>query len=102
MSKPGEQWWLYILRCADGSLYTGITNDLAARLDAHNRGTGAKYTRGRGPVELTYIEPCIDRSMASKREYEIKRLSLEQKRRLIERSSLPDELSFGGLEMAKG
>ncbi len=85
MSKAGEQWCLYILQCADGSLYTGITNDLPARLDRHNRGMGAKYTRGRGPVELTYSEPCANRSMASKREYEVKRLSLEQKRRLIGR-----------------
>jgi len=85
MSKVGPQWCLYILRCADGSLYTGITNDLATRLDLHNRGKGAKYTRGRTPVELTYTEPCADRSSASKREYAVKRLSLEQKLRLIDR-----------------
>jgi len=83
MSKPDAQWCLYILRCADGSLYTGITNDLATRLDRHNQGRGAKYTRGRTPVELTYTEPCDDRSSASKREHAVKRMSLEQKLRLI-------------------
>lgn len=83
MVDSGEQWSLYIVRCSDGSLYTGITNNLGRRVDQHNRGLGAKYTRGRRPVELAYAETCADRSEASKREYAIKQLSLHQKRQLI-------------------
>ena len=79
-----REYCVYILRCADGSLYTGITNDLARRLCQHNGGKGAKYTRGRGPVTLAYREACVDRAAASKREYAIKRLSREEKERLIE------------------
>lgn len=67
-------WYCYLLRCADDSLYCGITNDLDKRLAAHNAGTAAKYTRTRGPVELAYVEPCADRSAASKRERQIKGL----------------------------
>lgn len=72
-------WVVYILKCADDTLYTGITNDLEARLAAHEAGTGAKYTRGRGPFEVCYIEDCADRSVASKREMAIKKLSREEK-----------------------
>lgn len=78
-------WKLYILRCADGSLYTGITTDVDKRLDAHNSGKGAKYTRSRKPVELAYSEVCADRSNALKRELEIKAMSREQKMKLIEK-----------------
>ena len=67
-------WYCYLLRCADGTLYCGITNDLDKRIAAHNAGTASKYTRGRLPVELVYAEPCADRSEASKREREIKAL----------------------------
>jgi predicted GIY-YIG superfamily endonuclease len=81
-----KQWSLYILICADGSLYTGITNDLERRLEQHNSGLGAKYTRGRGPVELAYSELHSDRSSASKREYAIKRMSLREKQKLIRES----------------
>ena len=76
-------WKLYILRCADGSLYTGITTDLEKRIHAHNSGKGAKYTRGRGPVELVYQEELEDRAAASKREYAIKQLSRAEKLQLI-------------------
>ncbi|MES2356365.1 MAG: GIY-YIG nuclease family protein [Pseudomonadota bacterium] len=72
-------WWCYIIRCADGTLYTGITNDLDKRMDAHNAGTASKYTRPRRPVNLTYQEEFPDRSEASKREAAIKRLSREAK-----------------------
>ena len=75
-------WTVYILRCSDGTLYTGITNDLEARIDAHNNGSGAKYTRARRPVQLHYAEPAIDRSAASKREYQIKRLTRPAKHAL--------------------
>ena len=76
-------WYLYILHCRDGSLYTGITTDVEKRLEAHQSGKGAKYTRGRGPLELVYREQCGTHSEALKREIEIKRLTREQKQALI-------------------
>ena len=78
-----KQWCVYILRCKDGTLYTGSTDDFSKRLEAHRQGKGAKYTRGRGPLEPVYIEQCSDRSAALKREYAIKQLSREGKRLLI-------------------
>ena len=72
-------WAVYILQCADGSLYTGITNNLPQRLDQHAAGTGAKYTRGRGPFVLVYHEDLKDRSAASKRERDIKKMNRRQK-----------------------
>ena len=77
------QWVVYILKCGDGSFYTGITNDLDARVNAHSDGSGAKYTKGRGPFEGLYVEQCDDRSHASAREYGIKKLSRVQKIELI-------------------
>lgn len=77
-------WLCYVLRCADGTLYCGITNDLEKRLAAHNAGEGAKYTRGRGPVKLAYCETCADKSTALKREMEIKGLPRMKKLALIE------------------
>ncbi|MDP2760891.1 MAG: GIY-YIG nuclease family protein [Sideroxyarcus sp.] len=67
-------WVCYLLRCADDTLYCGITNGLEKRLAAHNAGQGAKYTRGRAPVKLLYQEHCADKSAALKREMEIKAL----------------------------
>ena len=78
-------WKLYILRCGDGSLYTGITTDVAKRLEVHRSGKGAKYTRGRGPLELVYEEECGDHSAALKREVEIKKMSREEKLKLTEK-----------------
>lgn len=78
-------WKLYILRCGDGSLYTGITTDVPKRLEAHRSGKGAKYTRGRSPLELVYEEECGDHSAALKRELEIKALSREEKLNLIKK-----------------
>ena len=78
-------WYLYILRCGDGSLYTGITTDVEKRLEAHRIGKGAKYTRGRGPLELIYREECGDHSAALRREIEIKALSREEKLKLIQK-----------------
>ena len=75
-------WKLYILCCADGSLYTGITTDLEKRIHAHNSGKGAKYTRSRKPVELVYQEDCADHSAALKRE--VKALTKDQKLKLIQ------------------
>lgn len=76
-------WKLYMLRCGDGSLYTGITTDVEKRLEAHRSGKGAKYTRGRGPLELVYREECGDHSAALKRELEIKGLTRDEKMKLI-------------------
>ena len=76
-------WFLYILRCKDGSLYTGITTDVAKRLEAHRSGKGAKYTRGRGPLELLYQEDCGTHSQALKREYAVKNLTRQEKEQLI-------------------
>ena len=78
-------WYLYILRCKDDSLYTGITTDVEKRVEAHRSGRGAKYTRGRGPLELVYREECGDHSAALKRELEIKKLPREDKKKLIEK-----------------
>ena len=78
-------WYLYILRCGDGSLYTGITTDIQRRLDAHRSGKGAKYTRSRGPLELVYWEECGDKSTALKRECEIKALPRAEKLKLTEK-----------------
>ena len=80
-------YWVYILRCADGTLYTGITNDLPRRLAAHNAGRGAKYTRGRGPVELVYREACPDKSAALRREGAVKALRRAEKLSLIARGT---------------
>ena len=76
-------WYLYILRCGDGSLYTGITTDVARRLEAHRQGKGAKYTRGRGPLELLYQEECGTHSQALKREREVKALSRAKKENIV-------------------
>ncbi len=76
-------WYVYILRCGDGTLYTGSTDDVPRRLAAHRSGKGAKYTRGRGPLELVYQEEVPDKSAALKREIEIKRLTRQEKERLI-------------------
>ena len=80
-----KTWKLYILRCGDGTLYTGITTDVARRFEEHSSGKGAKYTRGRGPLELVYQEECGNTSAASRREWEIKALSREEKLQLIKK-----------------
>ena len=78
-----KQWCVYILKCKDSTLYTGMTDDFEKRLAAHRSGKGAKYTRGRAPLEPVYIEFCEDHSSAAKREYAIKQLTREQKLALI-------------------
>jgi len=77
-------WSVYLVRCRGGSLYTGITNDLKARLAAHNGGTGAKYTRSRRPVRLAYAEPAGSRRAAQRREAEIKGWPRERKLALVD------------------
>ena len=79
-------WYLYILRCRDGTLYTGITTDVEKRLEAHRSGKGAKYNRGRSPLELVYQEECGEHSAALRREHEIKSLSREEKLKLLQNS----------------
>lgn len=76
--------FVYMLRCKDGSLYTGWTNDLEHRLEMHNSGRGAKYTRGRGPLELVYSEELPDKEAALRRECAIKKLRREQKLALLQ------------------
>lgn len=77
-------WHCYMLECADGTLYTGITNDLEKRLAAHNSGTASKYTRSRLPVKQVFTESQPDRSAASRRELEIKRLPRRAKLALMQ------------------
>lgn len=76
-------WQVYIIYCSDGSLYTGITTDIARRFEEHRSGRGARYFRGRTPLHLVYLENGHNRSSASRREIQIKHLRLEAKRRLI-------------------
>lgn len=82
-------WQVYIVRCVDGTLYTGIARDVGRRVDEHNGEgrTGASYTRARRPVQLVYQEPAADRSAASRREHQIKQLSRTEKLALIAASA---------------
>lgn len=75
--------YVYIIRCKDNTLYTGWTNDLEKRFKAHCNGKGAKYTRGRGPLELVYYETFEEKIDAMKREYALKKLPKEEKEKLI-------------------
>lgn len=89
MCKPA---FVYLLKCADGSLYAGWTFDPDARLSAHNSGTGAKYTRARRPVERVYLERCDGQSVAMRREAALKRMTRAQKLALIaaDKAPIPD------------
>ena len=91
-----RSWFTYIVRCSDGTLYTGITNDLKRRIAEHNSPVGgAKYTRPRRPVELVFFEPAESRSAASKKEHLIKKMSQAQKRMIIAESII--QISHDGL-----
>lgn len=79
-----QTWLVYILECNDGTLYTGITNNLEKRIAAHVNGSGAKYTKGRGPFTLMHHEPFENKSAASKRERMIKKMTKKEKLSLIE------------------
>lgn len=84
MQKWGDAMnYVYILECSDGTYYTGWTNDIEKRINAHAAGKGAKYTRGRRPVKLVYYEEIIEKSDALKRECSIKKLKREEKQKLI-------------------
>lgn len=80
----GKTWYVYILECGDGTLYTGITDDVQRRLEVHRSGKGAKYTRGRGPLTLRYQEVCESYSHALRREIQIKQLPRRKKQELLE------------------
>lgn len=85
--KPNpNQWYVYIVRCADRTLYTGIARDLEKRLAQHNKGRGARYTRGRAPVDLVFVEGMPTHGDALRREYQIKRMTLSRKLKMIEES----------------
>ncbi|MBB6647892.1 GIY-YIG nuclease family protein [Halobellus ruber] len=84
-SADSDEHYVYVLECADGSLYTGYTTDVERRVAEHNAGEGAKYTRGRTPVEVVHVEAFDTRSAATSREYGIKQLSRAAKERLIGR-----------------
>lgn len=90
MMRVSAPWFVYIVRCADGTLYTGISNDVNRRVDLHNQAKGARYTRGRLPVMLAYQEPVGTRAQATRREAAIKRMSRPAKLALTMRSSEPD------------
>ena len=81
--SSADTWFVYILRCADGSLYTGITKDVIRRCEQHNAGTASRYTRGRLPVSLVYQESQASQSLALKREAAIKAMSRQEKESLI-------------------
>ncbi len=83
LSKKKSKWFLYILKCGDGTLYTGITNDLARRVRQHNDGSASRYTRSRLPVKLVYRESCRGRSHALKKEFAVKSLSRNEKEEYI-------------------
>jgi putative endonuclease len=82
-SRPRSRWLVYLLRCRDGSLYTGITNDLPRRLKTHAAGKASRYTRSRLPVQLAYTEPQPSKSRSLKREAAIKKLTRRQKESLL-------------------
>jgi putative endonuclease len=84
MVKNDKSWYVYILKCADDTLYTGITTDVNRRLNEHNKGTGAKYTKTRRPVILVAVSEASNRSEASKEEYRIKQLTRKEKLLLID------------------
>lgn len=87
MKKDNKIWYVYILQCSDNTLYTGITTDLDRRLYEHNKGIGAKYTRGRLPVKITWFSEHSNRSEASKEEYRIKQLTKNNKKQLINKNN---------------
>lgn len=97
MRRDGEasaaNWLCYLLSCADGTLYCGITKNLAQRLTDHNAGVGAKYTRGRTPVQLIYVESCADKSAALRREMQIKKLPRIKKLVLSEQATSAEDLN---------
>jgi len=99
--KTADKWSLYILKCCDGSFYTGITNNLDRRLKMHQDGKASRYTRTRGPVEMLYSETCSDRSSALIRECEVKEWPRVKKAALITRKRSKRDLSLGTRDSKK-
>ena len=89
--QDAKPWFVYILRCKDNTLYTGITDNIQKRLVAHRTGKGAKYTKGRGPLTLHYIERCETKGEALSRECAIKALKTAEKRALISPEPLDED-----------
>lgn len=83
MEPTSKPWHVYLVRCSDGSIYTGITDNVEARLKKHNSGKGAKYTAQRGPVSLLYSEMLEDQGSAMRREAQIKKWGKQQKENLV-------------------
>jgi predicted GIY-YIG superfamily endonuclease len=81
--KKASAWVVYVLKCRDNTLYTGITSDVSRRVHQHNNGTASRYTRSRLPVKLIFSEPCRNRSQALKKEYAMKQLSQKEKNAYI-------------------
>jgi len=85
-------WYVYVARCADGTLYCGIARDVAARISAHDAGTGARYTRGRGPLQVVLVRGCRDKGRALRLEHSIKQLTRAQKEALVATPAQLDRL----------
>ncbi len=90
-------WYLYVLKCNDGTLYTGITNNIERRTDQHNRGAASRYTRARLPVQVIYRERCRSRSSALRKEYALKQLSKDAKVAYIETKSTAARKRISGV-----
>lgn len=88
-----KQNYIYIVQCSDGTLYTGWTNHLQKRIDDHNAGKGAKYTKSRRPVNLLYYECYETKEMAMRREYEIKQMNRKEKLKLMEEENIKEKFS---------
>jgi putative endonuclease len=89
MTTHEHDWFVYLLRCRDGSLYCGVTNNVANRLKEHNAGRGAKYTRSRLPVSLAYVESVMDKSSALRAEAKIKKMTRKAKEMLVQTREKP-------------
>ena len=83
MPLATQRWFLYLARCADGTIYTGIARDVTARIATHDAGRGARYTRGRGPLAVCAVRRCASQSEALRLEYAVKRLSRARKEKLL-------------------
>jgi putative endonuclease len=95
-----NSWYTYIVLCADGTYYTGVTTDINRRISEHNAGVGSKYTRSRTPVKLVWKDCHPDRSSAQKEEYRVKRLSHEDKRIMAESYCNEDNRTYAGYNPA--
>jgi putative endonuclease len=96
-------WYVYVARCADGSLYCGIATDVAARIAAHDAGKGARYTRGRGPLAVVLLRRCRTKGTALRVEYAFKQLTRPQKQAAVVRGRLPQaKRRRRGVGLARG